>query len=88
MAILGVSSSCTGSSSGAGQDLQVRQLKSRIDDWSSCPTTDPQTKRSIVGRLQAQLDIVTSSIQAQEKAKENQAADQAPGLGSNIDINA
>ena len=90
MAISGVTSS--GGSSPVDQDLQVKSLKAKIDDWSTCPTTDPATKKSIVDRLQSQLDTVTTSLQAREKAKADDKAkannsDQT-GVGAGIDLSA
>ncbi len=82
-------STCGSSTSGADQDVQVKTLKSQIEDWSTCPTTDPQTKRAIVGRLQTELDSVTSSIQAKAKAEQEQpseASSSTPGLGESIDL--
>ncbi len=77
MAISGISTS-------AAQDPEVKQLKGKINDWETCPTTDPQTKRAIVGRLQVQLDSVTSALQSHDKAKESQMT----GLGEAVDIRA
>lgn len=74
--------SMSGATASVNNDIQVRQLKSRIDDWSTCPTTDPATKKSIVNRLQAQLDVVTHSIESREKEK----ASQESGVGTSLDL--
>jgi len=73
-------------------------LKAKIQDWSTCPTTDPQTKRAIVGRLQIQLDALTSSIEGSANAKGSQQESSsqpnsepltlATGLGAEIDLRA
>ena len=98
MAISGVSSVGGGSSSGADQDVRVLQLKSQIEDWSTCPTTDPKTKKAIVGKLEAQLDMVKASIQTSQQTKQAESDHQskqsvsdlqaATGLGSALDISA
>jgi ubiquitin len=86
MAISGIS----GSSSSAASDPQVRALKAKIEDWTDCPTTDASTKKSIVGRLQVQLDGLTSAIQSKDDSKQSEAAvvAAATGLGNRIDIRA
>ena len=66
------------------QDLQVKTLKAKIEDWSTCPTTDPQTKRAIVGRLQVQLEALTSCLE--EKGGNSNAS--VTGLGSSLDLRA
>jgi hypothetical protein len=92
MSISSVFSSGAGSSSCVDQDLQIKTLKAKIQDWSTCPTTDPQTKRAIVSRLQVQLDALTSSIQGHAQAKDSQPTGPTPvatpGLGATIDIRA
>lgn len=88
MQISSAVSSCTSSRPAVDQDLQVKGLRSKIDDWSTCPTTDPQTKKEIVGRLQVQLDELKSSLENHAKAKESQAVNDAQGLGATVDIQA
>ncbi|HTQ10036.1 MAG TPA: hypothetical protein VMI31_08205 [Fimbriimonadaceae bacterium] len=67
------------------QDLQVKTLEAKIEDWSTCPTTDPQTKRAIVARLQSQLDAVTSSLEAKQG---DSTESRANGLGQVLDLRA
>ncbi|HVT11331.1 MAG TPA: hypothetical protein VHE55_03615 [Fimbriimonadaceae bacterium] len=78
MTISGAASSRSTYSPAVAQDVRVKELKAKIDDWSTCPTTDPQTKREIVGRLQQQLDQVSTSIEDREQAKQDP--------GSTIDL--
>jgi hypothetical protein len=68
----------------ASTDPQVAELKSKIQDWSTCPTTDGATKRAIVDKLQIQLDSVVSAI----STREARSADSRKNLGSRIDIEA
>ena len=86
MAISGI----TGSSGSAASDPQVRELKAKIEDWTDCPTTDASTKKSIVGRLQVQLDGLTAAVRSKDEAKVSEAASavSASGLGNRIDIRA
>ena len=90
MDISAVSSSRGGASIAINEDLQVKTLKGKIEDWSTCPTTDPQTKRAIVGRLQAQLDALTSSLQSNAGVKGPQKVGpepvKIPGLGETVDL--
>ena len=90
MAISGVSGCSTCSSAAVDQDVQVKTLKAKIEDWSTCPTTDPQSKKEIVGRLQIELDAATASITASVQAKADESKSQdpvpTPGLGATIDL--
>ena len=87
MAISSVCSGCNATSySPANQDPQVRALKAKINDWETCPTTDSQTKKAIVGRLQIQLDGVTSAIQSHEQSVPKPVAQD--GRESTLDIRA
>jgi hypothetical protein len=66
-------------------DFRVKQLESQIQDWSTCPTTPPDMKKSIVGRLQLQLDSAKAGIENQQKAVQaaNQdSAQSAAGLAT------
>ena len=63
----------------------MKTLKSKIQDWSTCPTTDPATKKVIVDRLQTQLSSVVSSLEAQAKKKQDASSS---GLGGHIDFTA
>jgi hypothetical protein len=56
-------SSTIGSTS-VSTDLQVQHLQSQIEDWRTCPTTDPKTKQEKVSRLEAQLDVVKAQLQS------------------------
>jgi hypothetical protein len=50
-------------------DVRVKTLQAKIQDWATCPTTDPQTKKEIVGKLQQQLDVVKASIKSEQSKK-------------------
>jgi hypothetical protein len=53
-------------------DVRVKTLQAKIQDWATCPTTDPQTKKEIVGKLQQQLDVVKASIKSEQSKKSEQ----------------
>ena len=71
MAVCGISGSNSNAYSQVNTDPQVKSLKAKIDDWQNCPTTDASTKKTIVTRLQGQLDAVTSRIEASQKATDS-----------------
>ncbi len=79
------SSSVTSSDSSSVQtDFQVKQLESQIQDWSTCATTPPETKRAIVSRLQLQLDTLKKGIERQEAVK--RANQDSAASGSNLAV--
>lgn len=67
MTISAVSYQPVRSNSPASLDPQVKALEAKMKDWAECPTTDPQTKQAIVGRLQTQLDSLASSIESRHQ---------------------
>jgi hypothetical protein len=70
--------SSSGSSDAAVQtDFQVKQLESQIQDWTTCPTTPPETKKAIVGKLEAQLASVKKGIETRQNAVKQANADSA-----------
>ncbi len=81
------SSSSSSSSQTIKNDVQVRSLKSQIQDWSTCPTTPPATKKAIVSRLETKLSAVESSLEAHAKQQQTQAAAES-GVGGSVDISA
>jgi len=69
-------------------DVRARALMGQIQDWANCPTTDPGTKKEIVGKLSSELADVYKEIGAQD-AKVNQgqpSPSSLSGLGSNLDL--
>ena len=75
----------------ATSDPQVQALKAKIQDWTDCPTTDATTKKAIVGRLQVQLDSLTSLIRSSDDSKQSEAAASSVSTaspGSRLDIRA
>ena len=64
-------------------DFRVKQLESQIEDWSTCPTTPPDMKKSIVGRLQIQLDSAKTGVENQQKAVQAANQDSAKS-GANV----
>lgn len=58
-------------------DFQVQKLLAQIKDWEDCPTTDPQTKRAKVDKLQTEL----ASVQAADEKKDRDR-------GRNLDVSA
>ncbi|HEY3780274.1 MAG TPA: hypothetical protein VGL56_04265 [Fimbriimonadaceae bacterium] len=99
MSVTAISSATSGSATSAKNsnpavtsDVEVRTLKSQIQDWSTCPTTDPATKKAIVGRLTTKLDTLENTLEtkAQQQAKDKQdqshSAASQTGLGNHLDI--
>ena len=87
------SSSGAGSSasSRAGSDYEVKTIEHQIQDWKCCPTTDPQTKREIVDKLQIKLDSIKAGIeqQSQERARMQEVnldTSRSTGLGTHADV--
>jgi hypothetical protein len=76
-------------SSDVSTDGRVQQLQSQIKDWTNCPTTDPQTKRQIVGKLENELDGVESAIKQHDAVKKEMAgAASESGVGGRLDTYA
>jgi hypothetical protein len=75
-AISAISSKSGSDDSAVQSDFQVKQIESQIQDWSTCPTTPPEMKKSIVAKLQVQLDSIEKSVSNHENAVKtaNQAA--------------
>ena len=71
-------------------DYQVQQIQAQIDDWRTCPTTDPQTKQVKIGKLQVQMDAVKVQLEAHEKAAKQLQAQTvqqlATGNGTRLDV--
>jgi len=80
--ISGVSRSASSDDISVKSDVQVRKLESQIKDWTDCPTTPPDTKKAIVGRLQAQLDSLKAGIENQRKAVGAANAESASSAGN------
>jgi hypothetical protein len=53
----------------AESDPQVKKLEAQIKDWETCPTTDVQTKRKILGPLIDEVDSLKSSIDEASKSR-------------------
>ncbi len=94
---MSATSSCTGvgsyGSGGASSDYEVKTIEKQIQDWKSCPTTDPQTKRDIVDKLQTKLNSVKAVIEqhSQDRVKMHDAeadTSEATGLGRRLDLRA
>ncbi len=74
-------SSVPAPSSAARTDVRVQHLEAQIQDWATCPTTDPSSKREIVGRLSNQLQGVEADISKQSGSSDN-------GLGGQLNLTA
>lgn len=60
-------------------DVRAQALQGQIQDWSTCPTTDPATKRQIVSRLSAELATVYAEDSKVTEARHT-------GVGQNLDL--
>jgi hypothetical protein len=60
----------------------------QIQDWANCPTTDPGTKKEIVGKLSSELADVYKEIGAQDAkgAQGDPKQSAVSGLGANLDF--
>ena len=50
----------------AKNDARAQSIQGAINDWSTCPTTDPGTKKQIVDKLASELASVYKEVSSHD----------------------